>query len=112
MSAHCPSCGQQALALWKKVFLSPLAPMPCESCDIELKVTWSAYLTAISMGSIIFLLVYLQIEIDSIMHYALCIMHSALCVFWYGLYFDVDWSDLFMPLESVVDHSNNYSVDG
>ena len=102
MSAYCPSCVQPALALWKKAFLSPLAPVPCESCDIELKVTWAAYLKAISIGSIIFLLAYWLLEADSLMQYA---------GFGTGFIVMLIGQVYFMPLETVVHHTNNDSFD-
>ena len=102
MSAYCPLCGQPALALWKKAFLSPLAPVPCESCDIELKVTWVTYLRAISMGSILFVFAYLLLETDSLMQYA---------GFGMGFIVMLIGQVYFMPLEPVVDYSNNDSVD-
>ncbi len=102
MSAHCPSCGQPALALWEKVFLSPLAPRPCASCNIELKVTWAAYLRAISMGSILFLFAYLLLETYSLMQHAGFVM--GFIVMFIGQVY-------FMPLEPVVDHIINDSVD-
>ena len=102
MSAYCPSCGQPALALWKKAFLSPLAPVPCESCDIELKVTWAAYLKAISIGSIIFLLAYWLLETDSLMQYA---------GFGTGFIAMLIGQVYFMPLETVVHHTSNDSFD-
>ena len=67
MSGHCASCGKSWLDLWKKVFLSSFAPVACESCDIELKVTRVLYLRAISMGIIFFVLAYLLLETDSLM---------------------------------------------
>jgi len=54
---------------WKKAFLSPLAAMPCDACDAELRVTWNSYLKAIALGSIIFLLGYLQFEEGSLNQY-------------------------------------------
>ena len=102
MSAYCPSCGQPALALWKKAFLSPLAPMPCESCDIELKVTWAVYSRAISIGSIIFVLAYWLLETDSLMQYA---------GFGTGFIAMLIGQVYFMPLETVVHHTNNDSFD-
>ena len=102
MSAYCPSCSQPALALWKKAFLSPLVPVPCESCNAELKVTWVAYLSAISMGSTIFVLAYLLLETDSLMQYA---------GFGMGFIVMLIGQAYFMPLQPVVDHCNNDSVD-
>jgi hypothetical protein len=57
------------MATWKKAFLSPLAAMPCDSCGAELRVTWNSYLKAIALGSIIFLLGYLQFEEGSLNQY-------------------------------------------
>ena len=54
---------------WKKAFLSPLAAIPCEACGAELRVSWRSYLSAISLGSIIFLLGYLQFEEGSLYQY-------------------------------------------
>ena len=54
---------------WKKAFLSPLAAMPCEACGTELRVSWKSYLKAIALGSIIFLLGYLQFEEGSLNQY-------------------------------------------
>ena len=102
MSAYCPLCGQQALALWKKAFLSPLTPVPFKPCDIELKVTWVASLRAISMGSILFVLAYLLLETDSMMQYA---------GFGMGLIVMLIGQVYFMPSEPVVDYSNNETVD-
>ena len=69
MSAICPKCNESAMPTWKKAFLSPLAAMPCEACDAELRVTWRSYLIAISLGSIIFLLGYLQFDEGSLNQY-------------------------------------------
>ena len=69
MSAICPKCNESAMPTWKKAFLSPLAAMPCEACDTELRVTWRAYLMAISLGSITFLLGYLLFEESSLNQY-------------------------------------------
>ena len=102
MSGHCPSFGKSWLDLWKKVFLSSLGPVACESYDIELKVIRVAYLRAISMGSILFLLAYLLLETDSLMQYA---------GFGMGFIVMLIGQVYFMPLEPVVDHSNNDSVD-
>lgn len=102
MSAYCPSCVQPALALWKKAFLSPLAPMLCESCDIELKVTWAVYLRTISIGSIIFILAYWLLETDSLMQYA---------GFGTGFIAMLIGQVYFMPLETVVHHTSNDSFD-
>ncbi|MEE3240669.1 MAG: hypothetical protein VX231_06870 [Pseudomonadota bacterium] len=49
--------------------MSSLVPVACESYDIELKVTRVAYLRAISMGIIFFVLAYLLLETDSLMQY-------------------------------------------
>jgi hypothetical protein len=57
------------MPIWKKAFLSPLAAMPCEACGAELRVTWKSYLKAIALGSIIFLLGYLQFEEGSLNQY-------------------------------------------
>jgi len=69
VSAICPKCNESAMPTWKKAFLSPLAAMPCEACDAELRVTWRSYLIAISLGSIIFLLGYLQFDEGSLNQY-------------------------------------------
>ena len=69
MSAICPKCNESAMPTWKKAFLSPLAAMPCDACDAELRVTWNSYLKAIALGSIIFLLGYLQFEEGSLNQY-------------------------------------------
>jgi len=69
VSAICPKCNNNAMATWKKAFLSPLAAMPCEACGAELRVSWPAYLKAISLGSIIFLLGYLLLEEGSLNQY-------------------------------------------
>ena len=69
MSAICPKCNEIAMPTWKKAFLSPLAAMPCDACDAELRVTWNSYLKAIALGSIIFLLGYLQFEEGSLNQY-------------------------------------------
>ena len=69
VSVTCPKCNGSAMATWKKAFLSPLAAMPCESCGAELRVTWSSYLKAIALGSIIFLLGYLQFDEGSLNQY-------------------------------------------
>lgn len=102
MSAYCSSYGQPALTLWEKAFISSLEPAPCESCDIELKVTWVVCLRAISMGSILFVLAYLLLETDSLMQYA---------GFGMGFIVMLIGQVYFMPLEPVVDYSNNDSVD-
>jgi len=69
VSAICPKCNERAMPTWKKAFLSPLAAMPCDACDAELRVTWNSYLKAIALGSIIFLLGYLQFEEGSLNQY-------------------------------------------
>ena len=102
MSGHCPSCGKSWLDLWKKVFLSSLAPVACESYDIELKVTRVPYLRAISMGIIFFVLAYLLLEKDSLMQYA---------CFGMGFIVMLIGQVYFMPLEPVIDYSNNESAD-
>ena len=101
MSANCPSCHIKALALWKKAFLSPLAAIPCEACDVELKVTWRSYLMAISIGSLIFLLAYVIYETDSLLQYVGFGLGFALMLL--GQVF-------FMPLESVVSKSDGDSA--
>ena len=102
MSAYCPSCGQPALSLWKKAFLSTLAPVPYRSCDIELKVTWVAYLRAISMCSILFVSAYLLLETDLLMQYV---------GFGMGFIVILTGQVYFMSLEPVVDYSDSDSVD-
>ena len=82
--------------------MSPLAPVPCESCDIELKVTWAVYLRAISIGSIIFILAYWLLEADSLMQYA---------GFGTGFIVMLIGQVYFMPLEAVVHHTSNDSFD-
>ena len=69
MSAICPKCNNNALPTWKKAFLSPLAALPCEACGAELRFSWRSYMLAISVGSIIFLLGYLQFEEGSLYQY-------------------------------------------
>ena len=65
----CPSCNKDAKLGWHKATMSPLAPMPCESCDTELTVTWKAYLLSVLPASLLFLLAYLFIEEDSVEQY-------------------------------------------
>ena len=102
MSGHCPQCGKSWLDLWEKVFLSSLVPVACESYDIELKVTRVAYLRAISMGIIFFVLAYLLLETDSLMQYG---------GFGMGFIVMLFGQVYFMPLEPVLDYSNNESAD-
>ncbi len=65
----CPSCQKSAMARWKKLMMSPLAPMPCDSCDTELGVTWRSYLLAISLGTAIFAATYFMFEDGSLDQY-------------------------------------------
>ena len=102
MSANCPSCEQPAIALWKKAFLSPLAPVPCEACDVDLKVTWGSYLIAISLGSLIFLLAYIMLMTDSLLQYA---------GFAFGFLMMLLGQIFFMPLKVVVNNIAKDSVD-
>ena len=102
MSGHCPSFGKSWLDLWKKVFLSSLGPVACESYDIELKVIRGAYLRAISMGITFFVLAYLLLETDSLMQYG---------GFGMGFIVMLIGQVYFMPLEPVINYSNNESVD-
>ena len=67
--SECPACANQPMARWKRAFVSPLGPVPCEGCDADLKVTWSAYLIAILPGSALFLLSYLNFEEGSVDQY-------------------------------------------
>lgn len=69
MSLNCPLCNKEAMPLWKKVFMSPLGAVPCQSCDCDIKVSWRSYLLAISVGSLVFLLAYLQFEEGSLNQY-------------------------------------------
>jgi hypothetical protein len=66
----CPVCQQDASIGWYKATMSPLAPMPCSNCDIDLSVTWKAYLLSALPGSFLFLLGYLLLEDESIAQYA------------------------------------------
>ena len=102
MSGHCPSCGKSWLDLWKKVFLSSLAPVACESYDIELKVPRVAYLRAISMGITFFVLAYLLLDTDYLMQYA---------GFGMGFIVMLIGQVYFMPSEPAIDYSNNESAD-
>ena len=67
--SDCPACAEKPMARWKKAFVSPLGPVPCESCDADLTVTWPAYLLAALPGSIVFLLAYLKFEESSTEQY-------------------------------------------
>lgn len=67
--SDCPACAAKSMPRWKKAFVSPLGPVPCESCDADLRVSWPAYLLAILPGSVIFLLAYLKFEESSLDQY-------------------------------------------
>lgn len=60
--AICPECNEVAIPTWKKLLLSPLVDIPCESCEVELAITWKSYLLAISVGSLMFLAAYLLMD--------------------------------------------------
>ena len=66
----CPACQQDTSIGWYKATISPLAPMPCNSCDTELGVTWRAYLLSVLPGSILFLSAYLLLEEGAVIQYA------------------------------------------
>ena len=66
----CPACQQDHSIGWYKATMSPLAPMPCSSCDTELCVTWKAYLLSALPGSILFLSSYLLLEEGAVAQYA------------------------------------------
>ena len=69
MSVNCPMCNNVAMPAWKKIFMSPIGPVPCDSCDCYVRVTWTSYLLAISLGSMVFLLAYLQLNEGSLNQY-------------------------------------------
>jgi hypothetical protein len=69
MMDTCPSCKKSSKLGWRKATMSPLAPMPCESCDTELTVTWKAYLLSALPASILFLSAYLFMEEESLEQY-------------------------------------------
>lgn len=78
----CPSCKKDAKLSWHKATMSPLAPMPCASCDTELTVTWKAYLLSALPASLLFLSAYLFIEEESVeqyVAYAVSILIMVLC---------------------------------
>ncbi len=78
----CPTCKKSSKLGWRKATMSPLAPMPCESCDAELSVTWKAYLFSALPASILFLAAYLFLEESSVEQYgafAVSIVVMVLC---------------------------------
>lgn len=65
----CPACQQDADIGWYKATMSPLVATPCGNCDVDLGVTWKAYLLAMLPGSFLFLLAYLLLEEESVEQY-------------------------------------------
>lgn len=52
---QCPHCGKPAVTFLRKTFLGPGAPVPCQSCEKTVKVTFPDWLKAALPGATIML---------------------------------------------------------
>lgn len=48
---QCPHCGKPAISIFRKTFLGPGAPVPCQSCQKEVKINFQDWLKAALPGA-------------------------------------------------------------
>ena len=48
---QCPHCGKPAITFLRKVFLGPGAPVPCQTCEKTIKVSFPDWLKAALPGA-------------------------------------------------------------
>lgn len=48
---QCPHCGKPAITFWRKAILGPGAPVPCQACEKDVKVSFPDWLKGALPGA-------------------------------------------------------------
>ena len=75
---QCPHCGKPAITALRKTFLGPGAPVPCQSCQMNVKVSFPDWLKATLPGAAV-MIAALFFESDA-MVYGLSLIGLALMI--------------------------------